>query len=492
MQASRTAHIQAASPATLSVRLSRHIALEAAAGGEILVRVEHQAVSLGTFDACVVEHMRALSAGLPVDLLAASRDSVDREVLRLVQRLARSGLVEYSLVRADRGGEVVIEPQVPDYWPQLPDLTDGDTLVLSRFAYMRRRASEMVLESPRSGALFRLGDPAAAAMLASLSEPQPVARLRRQDGFPGTELLALLLDSQILLRIEADGDAGLRATEGDEHLVLWDFHDFLFHTRSTEGRHANPLGGRYPYVGLSNPPPAIRPRWPGRAIDLRRDSDTPGATVRPVTALLRERRSTRSFDDRAPLTRAELARLLDSAARVQATWCSPLDGEHGGPMMSYTARPYPSAGASYELELYLAVRHCDGLAPGYYHYDAGRHALTLLHVRPQDLDALLAAAAFAMGAPGPPQVLITIAARFGRVSWKYSAVAYELILKNVGVLTQTLYLVATEMGLGGCAIGSANIELFARMTGLPHHIEGAVGQFALGRGLDEEEADGPA
>ena len=99
-----------------------------------------------------------------------------------------------------------------------------------------------------------------------------------------------------------------------------------------------------------------------------------------------------------------------------------------------------------------------------------------------ELDALLAGAEFAMGAPAPPQILITIAARFGRVSWKYSSVAYSLILKDVGVLIQTLYLMATDMGLGGCAIGTNNIDLFAKMTGIEFHIEGAVGQFALGRG----------
>jgi hypothetical protein len=37
------------------------------------------------------------------------------------------------------------------------------------------------------------------------------------------------------------------------------------------------------------------------------------------------------------------------------------------------------------------------------------------------------------------------------------------------------------MGLGGCAIGTANINLFAKMTGIEFHIEGPVGQFALGR-----------
>jgi SagB-type dehydrogenase family enzyme len=68
------------------------------------------------------------------------------------------------------------------------------------------------------------------------------------------------------------------------------------------------------------------------------------------------------------------------------------------------------------------------------------------------------------------------------MSWKYSAIAYALILKDVGVLIQTLYMMATGMGLGGCAIGISNIDLFAKMTGIDFHVEGPVGQFALGRG----------
>jgi SagB-type dehydrogenase family enzyme len=69
------------------------------------------------------------------------------------------------------------------------------------------------------------------------------------------------------------------------------------------------------------------------------------------------------------------------------------------------------------------------------------------------------------------------------VSWKYSSISYALILKNVGVLIQTLYLIAGDMGLGGCAIGIANIDLFATLTGLEFHVEGPVGQFAVGLGI---------
>jgi nitroreductase len=48
-------------------------------------------------------------------------------------------------------------------------------------------------------------------------------------------------------------------------------------------------------------------------------------------------------------------------------------------------------------------------------------------------------------------------------------------------MIQTFYLAAADMGLGGCAIGTSNIDLFAKMTGLEFHVEGPVGQFALGR-----------
>jgi SagB-type dehydrogenase family enzyme len=346
----------------------------------------------------------------------------------------------------------------------------------------------MVLESPRAGALFKIRDPKIAAALALLSAPQKISRLRRQDGFPGTELLALLLDCQILFKTDAAG-GGLRATEGDDNLMLWDFHDLLFHTRSTEGRQANPLGGLYPYAGLLPPPPAVRPRWPGKKIDLRKLSAAPAQTVSPFAKLLHDRHSTRDFDDQHPITLAELSRFLECTARVRSTWKSRVDLGEGGPVVEYAARPYPSGGSAYELELYLTVANCEGLARGFYHYDAERHALVPIDVRAPELEALLAGGEFAMGAPAVPQILITIAARFGRVSWKYSSVAYSLILKDVGVLLQTLYMMATDMGLGGCAIGTNNIDLFAKMTGIEFHVEGSVGEFALGRGRKPEASD---
>jgi SagB-type dehydrogenase family enzyme len=465
-------------PPITSAVLSGHVRLDTQADGSVAARFGSYSVKIGRFSPATLRRLHELRTGLPLASFAESR-AADKEIDLLVRRLARSGLLEYRFGRRGKD-QAAIEPQIPDYWPQPSKLGNADVIALSRFAYLRRRGKEMVLESPLAGALFRICDPKIAAALTVLSTPQKISKFRQTPGFPGVELLALLLDCNILFKVEADNIENLRSSEGGDDLVLWDFHDLLFHARSTEGRQANPLGGLYPYAGVIPPPPAVRPPWPGKKIDLR--NAAPSRPPTPFANLLHERQSTREFDDEQPITLAELAGLLEGVASVQSKWTSGVDMGDEGPDVSYAARPYPSGGAAYELELYLTVANCEGLERGFYHYDPDQHVLTPIAVRAQELDAQLGAAEFAMGATGTPQILITIAARFGRVSWKYSSVAYSLILKDVGVVFQTLYLMATDMKLGGCAIGTNNVELFAKMTGMEFFVEGPVGQFALGRG----------
>ena len=362
---------------------------------------------------------------------------------------------------------------MPGYWPQMPQLSDGDTVVLSRFAYLRRRGNEIVLELPRAAALFRICDPKLLSLVAMLSAPQPIRQLRQKDGFPGIEVLALLADCQIVLKTDPARESNPRLAEGDQDLALWDFHDLLFHARSTEGRHANPVGGVFPHGGTVSPLPALRPSWPGEKIDLCAALASNPEAPPQIAKLLRQSPSTRDFDDRKPITLTELSRFLDGAVRA----------------LPRPAARSPSRGPSHRqvrvpsLSFIFPFTSAKGLLPAFITTMRARTRSFQSRFQRRRSKRFLRKAQSAMGVTAPPQILITIAARFGRVSWKYSSIAYSLILKDAGVLTQTLYLMASGMGLGGCAIGIANIDQFEKMTGIGFHIEGAVGQFAIGRPL---------
>ncbi|HJZ20035.1 MAG TPA: dehydrogenase, partial [Bradyrhizobium sp.] len=177
----------------ISARLSHHITLQAQADGTIAADFDGYAIGLGKFSRETADRAQGLRTGLPLASFDAEGGAIDKEIDLLVRRLARRGLLEYRVGQSlDGNDQVIIEPQVGDYWPRMPELDDAESIVLSRFAYLRRRGNEMVLESPRAGALFRICDPEIATAIATLSTPQQVGRLRRREGFPQAGLLALL------------------------------------------------------------------------------------------------------------------------------------------------------------------------------------------------------------------------------------------------------------------------------------------------------------
>src|ERR1043166_9678691 len=88
-----------------------------------------------------------------------------------------------------------------------------------------------------------------------------------------------------------------------------------------------------------------------------------------------------------PITLEEVWSFLDGAAFDLSQVTNRLELGEEGPALTYAVRPYPSAGACYELELYLAVDKCEGLERGFYHYDAGEHALVPIEVLSTQLEA---------------------------------------------------------------------------------------------------------
>jgi SagB-type dehydrogenase family enzyme len=343
---------------------------------------------------------------------------------------------------------------------------------LAGFAYLRSCDGEALLESPTSRHRVALHDASAAALVATLARR---AALREHvAGAPALESGAAFALVDFLVAADL---AVLGAEPDDPALALWDFHDLVFHARSRLGRHDHPFGGTYRHSETHRPLPAVAARPPGAWIELPRPQWEAVVQRDPtLTEALEGRRSIREYGA-AAVDLVQLGELLYRAARVRGV--IEADPDNGLPYAALD-RPFPTGGGSGELELYLTIARCDGIEAGVYHYDAVRHGLRGIDVCAEDRRELLAAAWRAAAGRIDPQVLITITSRFGRLSWKYSSIAYALTLKHVGVLYQTLYLVATAIGLAPCGLGSGNADVAARAFGLDWATESSVGEFLVG------------
>jgi SagB-type dehydrogenase family enzyme len=346
--------------------------------------------------------------------------------------------------------------------------------VLSRFAYCRKDQEQLLLESPLSYAEVILADWKGAAIVAELARPQTVREIGAK--IPGIseetiqQFFSLLLSTEILGEVREGGKV---QEEENETLVQWEFHDLLFHSRTRTGRHRNPVGRTYPFLDKIEPLPLIKPKVSDETIDLYKpDIQNLKETDYPLTRILEERKSIRSFKDDEPITDKQLGEFLYRSARLKEIIKT--DREE------ISRRPYANGGAVYELELYVTINICQNIPSGLYHYCPKEHQLCKISGRNSYVEALLEDALLANRQRCCPQVLIIIAARFPRISWNYESIAYATVLKNVGALYQAMYLVATTMNLAPCAIGEGNSDLFVAAVGTDYYAESSVGEFILG------------
>ncbi|HMD87031.1 MAG TPA: SagB family peptide dehydrogenase [Terriglobia bacterium] len=343
---------------------------------------------------------------------------------------------------------------------------------LSRFAYLHREQEDLILESPLAHGKIILHGGDGAAVAAELAKPQTLGSLcGLLPSVPrgGVALfLEMLLGAGFVSELKPD-----EPYPGEsEVLAQWDFHDLLFHARSRLGRHANPYGGTYRFKNKIKPLPAVKQFHAEETIALHRpDMSSLEREDYPFTLVLEERRSIREYGEQ-PITAHQLGEFLYRSARAKEL--------KKMEFQDLSWRPYPGGGAIYELELYVNVRWCENIPPGLYHYCPEKHRLEKICGPTEAVSALLKDAARSAILAETPPILITIAARFQRLSWKYESMAYSALLKNVGVLYQTMYLVATAMDLAPCALGGGDSDLFARAAGLDYYAETSVGEFLLG------------
>ncbi|YAL83272.1 SagB/ThcOx family dehydrogenase [Dermacoccaceae bacterium W4C1] len=363
-------------------------------------------------------------------------------------------------------------------------LSPDDQLRLSRFALLRRREDDLILESPLAMHRFVLRDPQLLTWVAALSAVTHVRDLTSVE-HPQNALAVLGAWSAAGL-VERSDPNGHFESDRDPTLRQWDFHDLLMHARTRSGRSDEPSGALSPYRGRIEPLPAVvPPRADASArITLPRPQD-PTRSRLGLGQALEERRSIRDYDER-PVTVAELGEFLFRSFRSRARFDPPQEG-----LESKISRPYPSGGGLYEHELYVTVLRIDGLDPALYRYDSADHSLELINSDEGARQQMAAVSAAATGVGSTPDALITLTARFARMSWRYRSIAYANILRSTGAIYQTMYLVATDLDLAPCALGNGDADLSARVFGLDYLQESSVGDFILGRRRQDDSVLGP-
>lgn len=429
--------------------------------GAVLLDPPHREKLVG-LTAGQLQALNALSEG-PATVAEICPPGHRSDINTLMRRLHAGGWLTI-IVRDGEKDCYSILPFTQPSSPPAPPLTTRPAM-LSKFAVLHRDSGGLVLEHPLGWCDVRIHDGGLLALLNGTTEN-------------GVETRSTV-ESRFLMDLHR---CGFVVPDGDEDRTFdalsWSAPDLWFHRRSTLGKrsvtweHFGPTkwaNGRFPQ------PPARRQLYPGAPIPLH----VPDLSARrkhdpTLTAVLEDRVSTRAFDDTRPVSVEQLAELLYRTARTRNTHRV----SEGDELVS---RPYPSAGSVYELELYPVVRNVAGLKPGMYHYDSFDHALfPVASADSPAVSQLIGVASATLAAAAEPQVLLVMAARCGRMMWTYEQVAYTAILKDVGVLMQTIYLAATAMGLGACAQGFGDTAAFVAATGVDEMQECSVGSIVIG------------
>jgi SagB-type dehydrogenase family enzyme len=223
---------------------------------------------------------------------------------------------------------------------------------------------------------------------------------------------------------------------------------------------------RLPAPPLEKPFPEEGPFIP---LPLPHEIIVPTSDLRDV---IEARRSVRRYG-REPIEVGELSYLL---------WCT--QGVVFVQDPYYTLRNVPSAGGRHSFETYLLVNRVSGIDPGIYRYLAFSHRLHPIAIGVGLVDQVMAAClgqAFVRASA----VTFIWSSVIYRMAWRYSERAYRLVHLDAGHVCQNLYLSASQIGCGVCAIAAFDDEQIAKVLGIDGEEEFVVYCATVGR-IDEE------
>lgn len=196
----------------------------------------------------------------------------------------------------------------------------------------------------------------------------------------------------------------------------------------------------------TDPSPDPEPGGPEADVQLPAP-DTDGGLG--LHSALQARRSLRSFStDQLPLE--DISQLLWAAQGVT-------DSQRG-------FRTAPSAGATYPLQVYVAVGEVDGLSGGLYRYDPGSHQL--YREFGEDLRGELYGAALGQAAVRDAPVVIVLTAVYERTTARYGERGVRYVHMEAGHAAQNIYLQAESLGLGTVVVGAFDDSEVGGIMGL--------------------------
>lgn len=368
---------------------------------------------------------------------------------------------------------------------QLDDLLAGGTGVVSRLCWLAH--------APHLAAAVEL-DVAQVPLLGALGPVDWVERDGLDERF-GAGNVDVLLAAGLLIGRVGEGESradecfraqGWHAPSAVAHMASrWEGVD------GPKGMAEQEIDSNEGLLRRHGPPPPAAP--PSTAADIalpRIDRDD-------FDALLDARATCRNYDADAYVPLATFSQLM---ARVFGT----RGMGHAGPGFDVYKRTSPSGGALHPTECWLVVQRVEGIAPGLYRYRTDSHAVEPVTPRiapPQPGDTgtralgaaprawttaelrafariVVAGQDFFSAAP----VLCILSPRFHRNYWKYRnhAKAYRVTVLDVGHLSQTLQLCATQAGLGPFVTGAINEVDIERAFGLTGYAESPLAVCGFG------------
>ncbi len=161
-----------------------------------------------------------------------------------------------------------------------------------------------------------------------------------------------------------------------------------------------------------------------------------------LAEVLKRRVSRRDFS-KGPMSLQELTSLLHYAYGVRKQHIA-------YNVKGFPIRFVPTTGGLQAVEIYLVANAVDGVEQGLYHFNAAKHALE--EVDRGNMRRRVVQCAVYQEWLDAASAVFFLTCDMRKVYWKYGRRAYRFVHVDLGIIAQTMQLVATSLGLRSCMV----------------------------------------